>query len=149
FSPDNRVLASGGEDGTLRVWEFATGKERHQQQLTQKSMAGVRSVAFSPDGALLAVASRQQDAGLILTPRIQFWDTRAWKEIRRLHPSNGLSPLAFSPDGKLLAGGGSTIGLWDVATGQELHDDPQRHLSARGLTVSPDGKLLATLGFGD
>ena len=51
FSPDGRLLASGGGDKTVRLWDPATGE--HRRTLTGHT-GSVRGVAFSPDGRLLA-----------------------------------------------------------------------------------------------
>ena len=72
---------------------------------------GVNSVAFSPDGKMLA------SAGLSIT----LWDVATGKEQATLKGHRGLvNCVAYSPDGKTLASGGEdkTIKLWDVATGK-------------------------------
>ena len=57
FSPDGKRLASASQDGTVKVWDAATG----QETLTLKGHTGpVWSVAFSPDGQRLASASHDR-----------------------------------------------------------------------------------------
>jgi WD40 repeat protein len=102
---------------------------------------GVVSVAFSPDGKLLASASIDQT--------IRLWDVASRQPIGE--PLTGhvsdVTSVAFSPDGELLASGSadSTIRLWDVASrqpsGEPLtgHDD-----GVVSVAFSPDGKLLAS-----
>ena len=65
FSPDGQRLASASADGTVKVWDAATG----QETLTLKGHTGwVNSVAFSPDGQRLASASRDGT--------VKVWDAR-------------------------------------------------------------------------
>jgi WD40 repeat protein len=50
FSPDGRFLASGGEDGVVRMWEVGSGREVRRMEHGE----WVKSVSFSPDGRFLA-----------------------------------------------------------------------------------------------
>ncbi len=52
FSPDGRLIVSGSIDGTVRVWDAATGAER---RVLQGHSCSVRAVAFSPDGQLIVL----------------------------------------------------------------------------------------------
>ena len=95
FSLDGSLLASGGSDNTIRVWDAETGA--HNQTLTGHT-GGVTSVSFSPDGSLLASGDSDNT--------IRVWDaeTGAHNQTLTGH-TGGVTSVSFSPDGSLLASG--------------------------------------------
>ena len=110
FSPDGRSLASSSLDGTVRLWDPATGRELARQSHSPSATA----LAYSPDGRILAFA----DAG-----EIRLWDPAT--QVVRTVPTGQvgrLYALAFSPDRRILAGGGSegTVRLWEPRTALPL-----------------------------
>ena len=80
-------------------------------------MKGTTSIAFSPNGKILASGDSCGGA-------IKLWDVRSGKELKRLAGNfiEVVTSVAFSPDGKTLASGTDTgaIKLWDLDSGKEL-----------------------------
>lgn len=136
FSPDGSMLAAAlngytaDPPGMVVLWNVTTG----QVVASAKHTAGVRSVAFSPDGKKLAIGT---DDNLVF-----LWDvdTQAITQTMTGH-TGPVWALAFSPDGTLLvsAGIGQVI-VWDVAAGTPLAG-PDGSFSA---AFSADGTLIAT-----
>ena len=97
---------------------------------------GVASVAFSPDGTLLASGSWNDT--------VKLWDVSTERQIATL-PSKQPTLVAFSPDGKTLAVGtrDNTVELWDVATQERIATLGHRAVVFYTVSFSPDGKTLA------
>jgi hypothetical protein len=167
LAPDGKIVAAvssmGGEqDMPVRFIDAATGKEVRQIENDQQ----IQGLRFSPDGRLLAVASRN---------RIELWDATSGDEVR-VFPTlqNGsYQMMTFSPDGKMLAAvpnlfnrfspGEETnaeILVWETASGKERtrvrlpaplprERNPRMYYANRGindLAFSLDGRFLAVSG---
>jgi WD40 repeat protein len=133
FSPDGSRLVSASHDGTVKVWDAATG----QTLATFPGVGPIHSAALSPDGTQLATGGHEV---------VKVREVETGRELLSLQGHTGeVWNVAFSPDGKRLASTGTdgTTRIWNTATGWE-----ERSFKAAGgrwdcLAVSPDGARIA------
>jgi WD40 repeat protein len=103
----------------------------------------VTSLAFSPDGQLLASASFDHS--------VKLWDVASGDELfsfRGEFPGHWGPAVSFSPDGRHLASGGvkNTVKLWDLKTGREIHTFEGHAGPVYSVSFSPDSRQLASAG---
>ncbi len=141
FSPDGRLLASGGSGEDAHIWNVATG-ELYCRLPGHEFW--VSSLCFSPDGQTLAATDweRKEKA-------IRLWEVRTGKERGRITGhTDRVSSLAFSPDGLLAsAGDDKTIRIWDLDSGQELGSFRGHESVVGPLAFSSDGQRLISGGW--
>ncbi|PSB02996.1 WD40 repeat domain-containing protein [Merismopedia glauca] len=130
------ILVSASYDGTVKVWDLATGS---CLRTLQGHLSWIWDVAFHPDGQIFASASfdhtillwnHQQDESLQVLTDHTHW---VWS-------------VAFSPDGHNLATGSGdhTIKIWEVATGECLQSLPGHTSWVLTVAFSPDHRYLAS-----
>ncbi len=144
FSPDSQVLAWGTGD-QVKLRKHATKSLfgfMGRNTITLKGHTDeVRSVAFSPDGKVLASSVR--------FGTVKLWDTETGANIATLEGAGG--PVVFAPNGKMLAsaGGVQEIKLWDLETQTDIMTLRGKAGAVFDLTFSPDGTTLVSgQGFG-
>ncbi len=142
YAPAGDRLASTANDGTIRVWTIAEGTA-----VVIKTGGASRTVAFSPDGKLVAGRFETKAA---------LWNAGTGERVGVLAggdpaKDSTVRRVTFSPDGKLLAVGhdAGQVRLWDVATHKPVADLTRTgkvgelRFTITALAFAPDGKFLA------
>ncbi len=137
FSPDERLLASGSWDGSLKLWDLERGT-----LLWERLTSNINCVAFAPDGSLLA--SGGDDA------LIQIWHVTSETLVQTLAGQGGaVHALAWSPDGKLLASSGfdGRIRVWELQNSICVQTLEAHTNWVTGLAFAPNGTRLASASW--
>ena len=145
FAPDNTTLASGSlEEGTIKLWDVSTRKHVGTLSDVDVIVSSIRSVAFSPNGRILASGS---GSGYVYH-LLNLWDTTTRKHIASLRSYrwSSVRSVSFSPNGTTLAAGtsGGSVELWDVATRMPIATLAGHTREVSSVTFSHDGRILAS-----
>ncbi|KAI1132765.1 WD40-repeat-containing domain protein [Nemania abortiva] len=150
FSPDGKMLASGLNDKTVRLWDTETGVRK---QTLKAHTDKIGAVAPSPDNKMLASGSWDKT--------VHLWNTQNGTHIRTLEgPGHTVPSIVFSPNGKILAfssyeipsppwdiGTGtheSTVWLWDTGTGTHRQTLKGHTDFITAVAFSSDNRMLAS-----
>ncbi|MGB3401084.1 MAG: trypsin-like peptidase domain-containing protein [Microcoleaceae cyanobacterium] len=142
ISKEGNILVTGGEDGTVKLWNFASGLDSGEFSLLHTLKGhdnAVLSVAITPDGQ--TVISGSWDS------TVKIWDVKTGELLQTLSGhSQMVSALAISPDGRILASGSkdSTVKLWNLETGELIQTLKGHSLAVLSIAMSSDGAVLAT-----
>ena len=162
FSPDGTMLATGAQDGLLRIWDAQSGRLKSLHG--DDAVRGIDGIAISPDGRAVAVVGgllgRDGVIWDLASDRIaQEFDQPAGAVDAATSPNTPpmiyegrtivfqvIHAVAFSPDGSVVATGGDDVILRDVQSGKVTTNLPCRGQEVTALAFFADGKTLATAG---
>lgn len=141
ISPDGRMLASGSEDRTIRLWNLDS---EEPPRVLLGHAGGVYSLVFNPDGRTLISGSADRT--------IKQWDCHTGALLYTFRKQAGwpinVTSLAISPDGQLLANGSRdrNVEFWNVSLGAMLRPLAGHADIVWSIAFSRDGQLLASAG---
>jgi WD40 repeat protein len=152
ISPDCKYVAAGGIlSSRVTVWDL----ERREQVAVLKSEGPTQSLAFSPNGTLLA-SGHLADTG---SPGVTLWETASWArwgelqnpKVPRRNTHSRLS-VRFGPGARYVAAGSKSerdggVDIWDLETGAVEWTVPCKMSYVTAIAFSPDGKHLAAGGL--
>jgi RNA polymerase sigma factor (sigma-70 family) len=166
WSPDGKLMATSGQDNTVRVWDLSTGKQR----FCLDNLWNMDRLGFSPDGTILSMASRSSRSACRCDTatgkrvlEVMGEDDKVRKMVAELSripaleatpenerfvlPGGFEPPLAYSADGKLCAytKNRAEVAIFDTVTRKKLCE--VREPGVGHLAFSPDKRTLATVGY--
>jgi WD40 repeat protein len=135
FNPNRRSVATGSDDGTVRLWNATT---RPLATLTHSG--GVNAIAFNGDGSVLATGG--------VDGKVRLWDPNTNQLLGTLPGHTPVNAVAFSPDSNTIATGDAngTAMLWAASDQRPLATLTGHKGPVYAVAFSPDGKTIATGG---
>jgi len=138
FSPDIRLIASGGDDKTVKIWDVENKSELHTFYDHSDT---VNSVKFHPDGTCLASCSNDK--------KIKIWDIRSKRLLQHYdaHADN-INQIAFHPAGNYLisASNDAKLKIWDLRQGRLAYTLYGHEGNCTAVNFSAGGDFFATGG---
>ena len=163
FSPDGKYVATGDQAGVALIWEAASGKQvgkiraphLYTADTNGHTYGGIRALAFSPDGSLLAVSgNRAGDTSTILNSQalVQLYDWQANKQTHDMPVKiNGFfESIRFHPKEPWLiaavgAGEGNKVVIFDLPK-KEVHSEFPSNTQVFDMTLNETGDTLIAVG---
>ena len=136
FSPDDKLLVTGGADGEILLWQVDSGKKISSFRAHND---WISSVACIPDGKIIASSSRSNV--------VKLWDSTTGECLRILRGHKDLArEISFNSNGTILASSSDdlTIKIWDVSTGQCVNTLQGHTSPIWRVKIAPNNKILAT-----
>jgi WD40 repeat protein len=139
-SPDGQTLIVASNDGRVTTIDLQTLEQKYSEPLRANPYSGI---AFSSDGKLFAVASKQQ---------VIIFNTETGERVKTLSKHTGnISDLAISPDDRILvsvSGEDWTIKIWDLENGSPIQEIGEDIGPVTTVAFNPDGKFFVTGAIG-
>jgi WD40 repeat protein len=138
ISPDDRLVAKGGSNGKIIIWELGTGQNVHSIKAHDSHVVGL---VFTANSKKLISSSFDQT--------IKIWDLESGSCLQILQLQAPVYRIAINQDSTILASGSNCgdILLWDIVTGKILKRLVGHKLTVVDLSFQPEGNLLASSSF--
>ncbi len=135
YSPDGKLLATGGTDSRVHIWDLATATHK----MSLKTRKWPRALCFAPDGNTLISVGKDE--------RLKKWNLHTGELIyaQKGHRAQIVS-VDISPDGKYIATGSADgkVIIWDFNTGSLLKELRAHRENVNAVCFHPSSKKLAT-----
>ena len=140
FSPDSTRLASGDDDGVLRLWDVQHAELLREVEESERLNGPINTVAFSPEGTRLVSGSEDT---------LQIWDSASLQPILDPLPGreNAVTAARFAGNGRQIVSAytDGTLRLWSAESGRQIHtllQSAQTEAPRLTFGVSPDGSAI-------